>query len=368
MHNKFFLGGDLGDRKVSWIKWSTCLASKAMGGLGIGSIYALNVALLFKWIWRFRCNPNDLWVKVVKDLHGCDGECEKNGGIGTCRRLTSQQSTWNAILNSVAKLKDKGVDLLAACNRSIGDGTSTSFWNEIWCGDHPLKASYPRIYTLDTDKECMVAHRFNLSDWNIVLRRMPRGGIELVQFTALLEAIRDVSITDKQDAWKWALNSKGFNVAFPRIHIDEHTLVGGFTSTRWTRCVPIKVNVFMWRLSLDKLPTLVNLDRKGIDVASLLCHVCCECVENVNHFFFSCGMSRDLWAHLARWCDLNIPEISHLSEWISWLDDCKVTKKARFILEGIVASMLWSIYKFRNELIFSVSKPKKATIWDFIVH
>ncbi|GJR52503.1 hypothetical protein Tco_1403024 [Tanacetum coccineum] len=209
MHNKFFLGGDLGDRKVSWIKWSTCLASKVM---------------------------------VVKDLHGCDG------GIGTCRRLTSQQSTWNAILNSVAKLKDKGVDLLAACNRSIGDGTSTSFWNEIWCGDHPLKASFPRIYALDTDKECMVAHRFNISGWNIVLRRMPRGGIELVQFTALLEAIRDVSITDKQDAWKWALNSKGFNVASARIHIDEHTLVGGFTSTRWTRCVPIKVNVLIWRL------------------------------------------------------------------------------------------------------------------------
>ncbi|GKF27654.1 hypothetical protein Tco_0093996, partial [Tanacetum coccineum] len=83
---------------------------------------------------------------------------------------------------------------------------------------------------------------------------------------------------------------------------------------------------------------------------------------------FSCGMSRDLWAHLARWCDLNIPEISHLSEWISWLDDCQVTKKARFILEGIAASMLWSIWKFSNELIFSVSKPKKATIWDFIVH
>ncbi|GJY32315.1 hypothetical protein Tco_0415810 [Tanacetum coccineum] len=60
-----------------------------------------------------------------------------------------------------------------------------------------------------------------------MLRRMPRGGIELVQFTALLEAIRDVSITDKQDAWKWALTQK--------------------------------VSI----LSLDKLPTLVNLDRKG---------------------------------------------------------------------------------------------------------
>ena len=32
-------------KKVTWVKWNSCLASKAMGGLGIGSIYALNVFL-----------------------------------------------------------------------------------------------------------------------------------------------------------------------------------------------------------------------------------------------------------------------------------------------------------------------------------
>ncbi|GKE02536.1 RNA-directed DNA polymerase, eukaryota, reverse transcriptase zinc-binding domain protein [Tanacetum coccineum] len=198
MPNRFFLCGDLGDRKVSWIKWSTCLAYKAMGGLGIGSIFDLNVALLFKWIWRFRCCPNDLWVKVVKAILGQDG-C-----ISLGRRVTSQQSPCIAILNSMSNQNDKGVDLLAACNRLIGDGTTIRFWDEIWCGDRPLKASFPRIYALDSDKTCMVAQRFNISDWSNVLRRMPRGGIEHNQFIDLLEAIRDVSISDKQDGWKWA--------------------------------------------------------------------------------------------------------------------------------------------------------------------
>ena len=40
MRNRFFLGGDLGEKKVPWVKWNICLASKATGGLGIGSIYA----------------------------------------------------------------------------------------------------------------------------------------------------------------------------------------------------------------------------------------------------------------------------------------------------------------------------------------
>ncbi|GKC25373.1 putative RNA-directed DNA polymerase, eukaryota, reverse transcriptase zinc-binding domain protein [Tanacetum coccineum] len=152
MRNRFFLGGDLGEKKVSWVKWNTCLASKAMGGLGIGSIYALNVALLFKWIWRFRCSPNDLWVKVVKGIHGQDG------GIGCNRRSNSYQSTWIAILKAVSNLNDKGIDLLSACTRSVGNGKSIRFWDDSWCGDKPLKDVFPRIFALDNDKRCMVDH------------------------------------------------------------------------------------------------------------------------------------------------------------------------------------------------------------------
>ena len=94
-----------------------------------------------------------------------------------------------------------------------------------------------------------------------MLRRLPRGGTKSTQFSTLLDATPDVMLSDQEDSWKWALNPTGFTVASSRKHIDEHILIGGFTTTRWTKCVPIKVNVFMWRLSLDKLATLVNMDR-----------------------------------------------------------------------------------------------------------
>lgn len=50
MRNNFFVGGDSEDRKMTWVAWKKCMASKEYGGLGVGSIYALNRALLFKWI------------------------------------------------------------------------------------------------------------------------------------------------------------------------------------------------------------------------------------------------------------------------------------------------------------------------------
>ncbi|GJW79957.1 hypothetical protein Tco_0143932, partial [Tanacetum coccineum] len=56
--------------------------------------------------------------------------------------------------------------------------------------------------------------------------RSPRGGVELNQFTAMLEAIRDINLSESIDGWKWALDSKGFTVSSARKFIDEQTLIG----------------------------------------------------------------------------------------------------------------------------------------------
>ncbi|GJU40602.1 RNA-directed DNA polymerase, eukaryota, reverse transcriptase zinc-binding domain protein [Tanacetum coccineum] len=46
------------------------------GGLGVSSLYALNRALMCKWVWRFTTQKNLLWTRVIKAIHGEDG---KNG-------------------------------------------------------------------------------------------------------------------------------------------------------------------------------------------------------------------------------------------------------------------------------------------------
>nr|GEV07241.1 RNA-directed DNA polymerase, eukaryota [Tanacetum cinerariifolium] len=178
-----------------------------MRGLGIGSTFALNVDLLFKWIWWFLGNSYDLWIKVTKDIY-----------------------------------------------REIED--------ESWWGNSPLKSLFPRIYMLDNDKGCNVANRVCLQDWNHVLKRPVRG---------------------------------------VRSLIDSCTLEVSPIFTRWNRSIPIKVNIFLWRLLLNKLPIRVNLDRRRIDVHSMLCPICQEVVEMVNHIFFSCEMATELWSLLEKW-------------------------------------------------------------------
>ena len=65
-----FFGADIGERKINWVSWSRVLASKENGGLGVGSLFSFNKAMLFKWRCRFFKNPNALWVSVIKAIHG----------------------------------------------------------------------------------------------------------------------------------------------------------------------------------------------------------------------------------------------------------------------------------------------------------
>nr|GEU90858.1 putative RNA-directed DNA polymerase, eukaryota, reverse transcriptase zinc-binding domain protein [Tanacetum cinerariifolium] len=67
---QIFWGGASEKRKMAWVRWDQALASHEKGGLNIGSLKTFNLALLQKWRWRFSTNPNLLWVKLIKAIHG----------------------------------------------------------------------------------------------------------------------------------------------------------------------------------------------------------------------------------------------------------------------------------------------------------
>ncbi|GJW07652.1 RNA-directed DNA polymerase, eukaryota, reverse transcriptase zinc-binding domain protein [Tanacetum coccineum] len=248
----------------------------------IGSIYGLNIGLLFKWVWRFLCSSSDLWVRVIKNIYG------DQRGIMEDYSYISSYTTWGTILSFVKRLKQKGIDLLCLCVRKIGNDVSCRFWEDTWVGNLSLKEQFLRIYQLDTG----------------------------------------VVLSDKSDTWQWSLGvSNGYTAASVRSLVDSNILDTTLVAMRWKCSIPIKVNVFIWRLLLNKLPSRVNLDRKGIDVGSILCPICMDDVKTVNHIFFSCNMAKDLWALFANWWELDIPVCANISEWFKWIDALHISNK-----------------------------------------
>ncbi|GKA40011.1 RNA-directed DNA polymerase, eukaryota, reverse transcriptase zinc-binding domain protein, partial [Tanacetum coccineum] len=61
-------------------------------------------------------------------------------------------------------------------------------------------------------------------------------------------------------------------------HLDD--IIG------WSKLLPIKFNVFTCRMFFDKLPTRINLSKRGLDVPCVLCLNYENEVESRNHHSF----------------------------------------------------------------------------------
>ncbi|GKC27731.1 RNA-directed DNA polymerase, eukaryota [Tanacetum coccineum] len=232
LRRNFFNGSQCNERKIAWIKWTTTLASKKNGGLGISSLYALNRALLFKWVWRFISRDNSLWCRLILSMHGS--------------KLPSSSpfrySTWLSIIREIHSLKDRGVDSSVAVK---------------------------------------------LSSVTSSLRRPVRGGSESSQLSLLQEYIEGTILSSLEDRWVWDLNGEGvFCVKDVRNLLDDVFLPKAPIATRWIKYVPIKLNVFAWKVHLNRLPTRVNLQHRGVLVSDPSCPICHSKDEDLTHLFF----------------------------------------------------------------------------------
>lgn len=98
------------------------------------------------------------------------------------------------------------------------------------------------------------------------------------------------------DRWGWALDPTDvFTVSSTRYHIDNIWLNSNGLPTRWNKQLPIKVNLFIWRLLLNRLPTRDNLVARHINIPSSLCPVCRKEVESVLHLFLRCDFTDQVW-------------------------------------------------------------------------
>nr|GEX64499.1 RNA-directed DNA polymerase, eukaryota, reverse transcriptase zinc-binding domain protein [Tanacetum cinerariifolium] len=276
IHSKFFKGASPTENKISWIAWDKVLASKKKGGLGISSFFALNRALLLKWVWRFVSQDSSLWYQVIQAVHG-----DKIGS-----HSVRKGSIWSSILKEVQVLKSFGFDFMSYCSKRIGDEQST---NKL-AGS--LDASF---------------------------RRPIRGGAEHEQLSDLASLLNPMGLSLSNDRWFYSLSSSGaFNVKDTRLAIDDLILPSYFEPTRWVNLIPIKINVFMWRACRDGLPTRHNLARKGVNLESTDCPVCQLEEEDVCHLLFRCSLAQEVLQCVCRWWEIDFQNWLSFSDWDVW--------------------------------------------------
>ncbi|GJY40382.1 hypothetical protein Tco_0427652 [Tanacetum coccineum] len=119
-----------------------------------------------------------------------------------------------------------------------------------------LKLSFPRLFALEVNKDCSVADKLN-APFTASFRRQTRGGPEAQQLEQLTNLLDSVSLSNMEDRCFWDLNGEGvFQVKDVRSVLDETFLPKENIPTRWVKSIPIKVNVFVWKLVQDQLRSI----------------------------------------------------------------------------------------------------------------
>ncbi|GKE22185.1 RNA-directed DNA polymerase, eukaryota, partial [Tanacetum coccineum] len=196
----------------------------------------------------------------------------------------------------------------------------------------------------------------------------PRGGAQSAQWEEMLKLLNTVHLSSMADRWAWTLHGMGsFTVSSAQVFIDNKYLITGGEPTSWYNLILIKINVMAWRLSLDKLPTRLNLDARSIDVPTVLCPICGEHSENVSHLFFSCSFVSQVYVLIAQWWDLDVSRLNSYIQWSDWFFNIRMKRMQKQNFQALFYSLWWHVWAHRNDCVFGVVSPRKSTFFDNFV-
>jgi hypothetical protein len=152
-----FLWGGIGDEvKFHLMNWMRICTPIKSGGIGVQSLIQFNRALLGKWLWLFAMEREALWRLVIEAKYEsrrggwCSKEVMGTYGVGVWKHI---RRGWDKFSNFV--------------RFDMGVGSKVSFWHDHWCGDRPLKLSYPALFSIAWCKDAWVADNMLFQDGTI---------------------------------------------------------------------------------------------------------------------------------------------------------------------------------------------------------
>ncbi|XP_023729370.1 uncharacterized protein LOC111877058 [Lactuca sativa] len=142
IRRRFLWGGSEEQTKIHWVTWEKVIADKKLGGLGVGSLKALNTSLIVKWFWRLRVEQRALWAKVIKgtwkNITGAKKDLEKKGvSIDQVIKKNVQPHgvTWSCGLTTDGEFNVKALRVRLQTQEPVGIGKF------LWVKQVPLKVT-----------------------------------------------------------------------------------------------------------------------------------------------------------------------------------------------------------------------------------
>jgi len=247
---------------------------------------------------------------------------------------------------------------------SLGDGRNVKFWEDRWVDCKVLKEEFPRLFTISQCKDSEVfdvvdwgqSWSRKCSSWNLSWRR-ERFEWEKHLEGQLLGLISSVQWNKEgQNRLKWIGDDQQVYTAksgYSIVNMEDQMSSLECFQLLWSLKIAPSALVWAWRILWDRLPTRVNLVRRGVLLVCTLCPMCQERLENAQHLFCTCKIAQKVWDLCERW--IGRVTVRHESIPIHFqsfhlTDHRNSVNKAA--CKGVWVAVVREIWNLRNTVVF----------------
>ncbi|XP_071695757.1 uncharacterized protein [Rutidosis leptorrhynchoides] len=245
-------------------------------------------------------------------------------------RHSSLSGTWQHIIAAGSSLNAAQVQFKQSFVKSVGSGSSTSFWFDQWLGESKLSSLFPRLFDLECSKEVLIKDRVIISE---------SGALTEVRFMAMVHGVG------------WFIQSQD-----PSMRVRQQNLSNNRTtiahSSKQSHSKKKKIEIFAWWALKKRLHVLTELDKRGIDLHSVRCPLCDDDVESVDHALIFCKSALVVWDRVFNLWNMGNFSSFSINEICGIPDNNSMSGFGKKLWQAINWICLYLIWKNRNNKIF----------------
>ncbi|KAL9812353.1 putative reverse transcriptase zinc-binding domain-containing protein [Arabidopsis thaliana] len=262
---------------MHWVSWEKMCKTRKEGGLGFRDIGEF---LLAKQAWRLLTKPDSLLTRVYKARYFKQKDF-MNAVVGS-----RPSFAWRNIIHG-RDLLEKGI------MKNIGNGQSTSVWNDKWIFDKAPRRPFNKqsLFDLELMVSNLITHQ---GSWDHAL---------LSELFFPPDVVRIMSYPPNiglEHSYIWAYNRNGccYTVKSGNwliSHLKQQPPPP--THEQVTRCLKKKIwdlktlpkiKMFLWRALSGVLVVSTCLQAHGMHT-NLMCSLCQTNIESISHVLFAVG-------------------------------------------------------------------------------
>ncbi|XVF82029.1 hypothetical protein PTKIN_Ptkin16aG0010100 [Pterospermum kingtungense] len=254
---------------------------------------------------------------------------------------------------------------------ALRDGKKIEFWSIKWILGMVLRVAFPRIYALVPNKSGKVSEfgRFLNNEWKwmVSLRQdlFDWEKEQWEQFWCLINKFQVCQTLLDFLIWKGLVDEKFSVRRCCYDFINQNSGNNSVWKELWGSSASPKVINFCWRVLRMRIAVKMELaNRNLLNMDNALCVFCKVEVESIEHLFFQCKFSWNLWMYWASfwgivWCTPSKPVVFFLS-WPDAIPEGQCDKLWRMMFFFTT----WTLWLVRNDMVFNGSSPAFENVVD----